>query len=528
MNDIKTDHAQAAYLYAPEDPTRTRTAQRATFNPSLRDRITNRLANQDHPRLAGFVNSLRVTSLKLRDSSNNRALQRTRDRFDALSRNAVEDDDEERHALKTTIDNRTTQQARIEVKKTLAQNALKGKYREALADANQEYPDMLREKGYTVQATDRATTPSNSATTNYLISQRDGHRVRVNTERPPGLARMVASSRSEAYDKGTSGGSWAAARSTVQHALVGVQQAALYVKGSTAGKLSRQQWMLDDGSRRRLEASSRRAADDRSMLSEAFHGNDALNQAFDAAVQRQRDQAARMVAPAEADAADGPRYEIRQPVRGVKPPRLNFLERRMVARYSKPVTGEGTAQASAAEAIDAAAQADQSGPALPRRAGRMMQFAVEISVVGARASSFYHQGMVGDLQWKALSRGSREAEDKNYEKLAEHVVKADAKAYPMVIRRSAMQGLLQSPMTAGHARNIMEGHFPLVQDVAAPPPASVEPESEEMQLPVDIHHRTGADTAGNLSHEEGEWKFGRNDSGLGESVAGDDDVSPLR
>lgn len=74
----------AGYFHHVDDTTKTATALRATYQPSLNNKITNKFARMDMPRLAGFTNAVRDFDLSIRQSWNRNRLASARNKIDDL------------------------------------------------------------------------------------------------------------------------------------------------------------------------------------------------------------------------------------------------------------------------------------------------------------------------------------------------------------------------------------------------------------------------------------------------------------
>lgn len=438
---------QAGYLYRPDDHTGVVTAKRADFRPGVNDKLTNMLARSGHPRAAGFVNAVRAFDLGLRRSINTRQLDSARARIEKMGQEAASAGTDEksvgrRDRLDARVHDLEIKDDRLAAKQELSVAARQGKLDDAVPIANEYQRAALRDRGYTEATGSLSKTGLDREQSQYLVSSVDGHRIRINADRPPLLARMVASSVSAAYDRGSSGAA-AAARSTAQHALVGVEAAARYVQGAAARGLSNSK-LLDEGSRARMAASAERATGARDMLRSSLQGRSALNAAFGQAVDAQRASAQQRL---DTQAEHG--YLVRDVQHGVKPPQTRMLERRIDAYY------RGKAQA--------AGQVEGEGGAPPApRAGRMMRFVVGVANTGTLAFIHMHGGAGMTAYWRASVKDGHE--DRHLAAGARHGAAEAAAGYKYGARQAALQGRLTEFLQEPHAAGAMD-------DFLADPPA---------------------------------------------------------
>lgn len=439
----------AGYFHHSDDTTKTATAQRATFNPSVNNKITNRFTRMGMPAVANMVNSVRNMDLSIRQSVNKRRLDSARSKFDKLDDEGSGDTGKlqkyaarmQRFGLKET---------RLDNKRLIGESAVKGQLADGTDVANQAFAGELRSKGYE-ELEGLRDTPLHQMTSRYLSSTEDRHRIKINLERPQALARMNANWVGSSYDNGSSGAT-RAARSTVQHALVGIQGAALSIKGSIAKGLAENK-RLDEGSRARMEVRAARATQKKTLLQASFQGNAALNQAYERIVEEQLDDARARLAN-----TDGPAYEIRQSMQGTKPAQTRFWERRASAYYGhQPAAVNDTAETEAAQAEG-------------RKAGRMAKIAIGISNIGPRASLAYHSAKASNVYVKLHSARSEEERDAYELRQEKQSAIMNNRAHVATTRRSIVQGQLLNTLKSEENLRMMDESFPIAEAVHMPLP----------------------------------------------------------
>lgn len=318
-----TPDSLAGYFHESGDAEKTATARRSDYKPGPLNRLTNKFARNDHPRLAKFANGIRSIDLSLRQAVNNRRLDSARKRFDAVD-GADNATLAELQAAAAPVNRLAHKARRLDTKQLLGQVAAAGELADGVQEANEGLQHALLEDGF-VPLEGLRDIAHTSIPSGYLVGP-DGHRIKINMERAPLAARVVADSVSAGYDRGSSGAG-RAIRSTWQHALVGVYSAEQSIKGMAARKLSGASW-LDDGARARMDVRAARTVQKRTLLQAAFKGNAGLNNAYIAVVNEQQEGAQQRL-----DNSAGPEYAVRERVDGVKPAQTHFLERRAKAYY---------------------------------------------------------------------------------------------------------------------------------------------------------------------------------------------------
>lgn len=449
----------AGYFHQIDDTTKTATAQRATFNPSVNNQITNRFTRMGMPKVANMVNSVRNMDLSIRQSVNKRRLDSARSKFGALE-DEQSGDTEKLQKYGGQMQRFGLKQARLDNKRLIGEAAVKGELADGTQLANQAFAGELRSRDYQ-ELSGLRDTPLHQIASNYLSSRDDRHRIKINSERPPALARMIANSVSSGYDNGSSGAS-RAARSTVQHALVGIQGAALSIKGSMSRSLSESKW-LDEGARARMDVRAARTTQKKSMLQASFQGNIALNRAFERTRGEQAaDAAARLANP------EGPDYEIRESIQGVKPPQTRLWERRASAFASAFYAAPPEAANHAAETNSLAGNDVASAEAQGRKAGRMARVAIGISNIGPRAALAYHAAKASQIHVKLHSARSEEEYDSYDLKREKQEALINNRAHVAMTRRSIVQGKLIDTLKSRENIETMDASFPLTDDVQRP------------------------------------------------------------
>lgn len=181
---------QAGYLYRPDDHTGVVTAKRADFRPGVNDKLTNMLARSGHPRAAGFVNAVRAFDLGLRRSINTRQLDSARARIEKMGQEAASAGTDEksvgrRDRLDARVHDLEIKDDRLAAKQELSVAARQGKLDDAVPIANEYQRAALRDRGYTEATGSLSKTGLDREQSQYLVSSVDGHRIRINADRPP-------------------------------------------------------------------------------------------------------------------------------------------------------------------------------------------------------------------------------------------------------------------------------------------------------------------------------------------------------
>lgn len=403
--------AAAGYFHDPGDVQKTATALRATYNPSLSNRITNAFARQERPKLAKFVNGFRNLDLSLREAVNGRRQDKARKQFAALAG----DDNastEDLQAAARRLDHLEHKAGRLDTKRTLGETARAGALDEGVQLANEGLQEKLLQEGYVPLAGLRDV-PHDRVPSPYLVSGEDGHRIKIHSERPPLLARMIANSVSDGYDRGSSGAG-RAARSTLQHALVGVYSAEQSIKGMGARALAGSGW-LDKGASARMDLRGARTVQKRHLLQASFGGNVTLNDAFE---QVRGQQTAH--AEAYEDAAPD-EYARHGAPNGVRPLQTRFWQRRVDAFYSRH-SGDGPPPGAAPDAI--------------------ARFAVGVANLRAKASKSVYASRQQRAEAKAQASEDSDVRDRYVAKASRYGANADKWGQQVSRNRSALQGRL--------------------------------------------------------------------------------------
>lgn len=440
----------AGYFRASGEAIKPEALRRARYEPAPQDRIANSFARRGWTRVAGFANAIRGLDLKMRQKVNTRRADSARGRFDALD--PERSTSSERAAAKAHVDRLDFKGRRLETKRDLLQAAREGKLEESAQQATRELQDALKQDGYEAVERSRHRGPA-SVTSDYLVSAEDGHRIKINSERPPRLARMIAHAVSAGHDDGVSGVG-RAMMSTVQHALVGVYSAELWAKGKGAGMLSNSQH-LDEGARARMDLRAARSRHKRKLLHGSLDGNEALGNAFHGVLERQRESG-----QARLDASEGPRYDKRAGMYGVAPPQTRFWERKVDAYYrtDTPETPDAASEAGFEKAREAGPAAQDSAPG--RRAGSIARFALGVANLRNKAATTYHQARAESAAAKLRDSAEPDEQGQLQEKFGRHQAAADKRRHTTALRTSAMQGRLIETLKDSDTREQVDKTFP--------------------------------------------------------------------
>jgi len=274
------------FYHHKNDEIKTTTALRATYNPSLSDRITNHFVRTKNEvetngepgkksRVAVMVNAVRNLDLSLRVSANKRRYDSARNNL----RNMKEDldaDDPALAAQRNLVNHHEHVRYRLKDKQAHAAAALEGKLDKKIASSNEKLKARLEERNYE-PLKGLSDVKLDNVQSRYLSSPEDHHRIQIHTDGARRLTTLIASMRSADHDRGATG-ILPRSRSIVQHALVGIQGAYLTAKGEITDQLAKRA-DLDDGARARMEVRSERAAHDLNELRAALGGNESLKRA---------------------------------------------------------------------------------------------------------------------------------------------------------------------------------------------------------------------------------------------------------
>lgn len=430
----------AGYFHASSDVEKTATARRASFNPSLSNRITNKFARTDKPKLARFVNSVRDIDLSLRQKVNNRRLTGARDRFEALQQ-SEQASPEQKRAGQADLDRLEHKGRRLESKQLLGQIARAGELEEGAQLLTEGLQQDLHAAGFVPLSGLRQAAPARLPSS-YLIAP-DGHRIKVNAEAPPLMARLVANSVSADYDRGASGAS-RALRSAMQHALVGVYSAEQSIKGMAARRLADNP-RLDQGARARMAVRAERTESNRTMAREALGGNLALDRSYRVAIGQQIDNAEARISDPQ-----GPRYGVHDSVAGIKPPQVRAWERRANDYFQ--------ARPEATPAADAPH---------PRRGAPIVRFAVKLATLHGRATHAWHLDAARSAADSLQTGSDPAARERLGQKQARHEAGAAKAQYGLTVLRSLRQGQLLQALDDPATRQLLDTAFPRPDDAPA-------------------------------------------------------------
>ena len=437
------------YFHAADDATKTATALRASYNPSLSDRITNRLARANHPKQASFVNTVRQFALSRRENATTRKLAVARERFDALARSS-NTNPEQLDTAQHAIDRYAHMQQRLGDKRTLGALAAEGELDSGVEQLTAGLQEKLSESGYVPLAGLRETAHAREQS-NYLVSRDDGHRIKVNTESPPRLARMIANSVSAGYDRGSTGPG-RAMRSVMQHALVGVYSAEQSIKGMAAKRLAGSAH-LDVGAAARMDVRGLRSTQNRTLMRAALGGNVELNQAYAKVLDEQADNAIDRI-----NKQHGPDYALLADVGGIKPPQVRFVERR-VNEYFQPRTQPGAAPNGVGTASEAPREPTPASAPQARRGASIARFAVKLLDLRSKAIQHHHAGAARHAANSVQASADPAQRARLGALQARHEAGVAKAQYGRAVRRSLLQGqLLDTLADPGH-RKLLETAF---------------------------------------------------------------------
>ncbi|TWC67345.1 hypothetical protein [Herbaspirillum sp. SJZ099] len=426
------------YFHRSDDASKTATALRSTFNPSPNNKITNMLARHHMPRAAGMVNAVRDLDLSIRKSWNQRRLDSARSKLGKMT-GAEEKpgafDLQRQRAAEQQVEQREHNIRRLNGKQLIGQDAKAGRLdHQTVSELNEALQSHLKGKDY-VPLSGLSDAKPESVRSRYLNEINDNHRIKVHSDGPPQLASYVANRVSAAYDRGASG---VASRtlSTLQHALVGIQGAALSVKGAVAGSLAESKY-LDAGGRARMDVRAARSEQKRTMLQASLKGNEVLKQAYRDVVEEQARSARARFAPS--DNPDQPRYVVRASAEdGKAPPQTRSWERRINQLRQQPDAEQG----------------------MPRKPGRLARFALATS--NLRNKRAVHKAG-GDMLLAAVKLNGINSDEQNaasMRKMEQSATAYDKAGHKYVARRSLLQGTLIETLAKPEMREMLDRSFP--------------------------------------------------------------------
>lgn len=284
------------YYHHADDATQTATAQRATFTPTLSNKLSGWALDkggEKMQKLGHAIQYLRNKDLTLRKnlqrsnqsrrvSTIERAARReagglalagrgNSDRISDIDQRSARDVDQ-------AHDQGRLKRERLEWKQFINEAPSTAEMTRRIATANKAMGEMLGDSGYVplgglAQRAPEAVDPA-------YLSNAQGRRVRANYTQPPLLARAIAQATSAQYDNGVSGADQAFRR-TVQYGAVGVRNATLLAKQGfyAAGA------MVTHSDGERHDTFLRRAGkarDMRGLNTAALRGNVVLGETFSA------------------------------------------------------------------------------------------------------------------------------------------------------------------------------------------------------------------------------------------------------
>jgi hypothetical protein len=264
------------YYHHPTDDTQTRTAQRATFTPTLSNQLSSRMLSSSNTYVLWMgqaIQSVRRFDLNQRQKINDSRLARRVSSTESSLRNDI------------ALSRAEFKQDRLRMKQDI-NNA--GNHQQMLArikDANSTMKDYLQDDGYLPSSgLAKVALPRPDAV---FLSSPEGHRVRAGYDKPPLLARTIAQTTSLQSDHGVTGVNKALQR-TVQYGAVGLRNATLYAKQGiykAAACISQRDGEAHTTFQRRAD----KASDMRTLNVAALRGNVALGKKFAEVEQRRSD-----------------------------------------------------------------------------------------------------------------------------------------------------------------------------------------------------------------------------------------------
>ena len=418
------------YYSHPDDATQVKTAQRGTFKPSLSNKITNFFGKSDKPglqKIGRFVNSMRDKDLSLRQSITQNRTDAARKRIAMQAESAdasgpaLADSGQQQRLTALEL-----KSGRLTIKKDLGLAATKGSLADAALRANDAHQRALRSQGY-VPVKDLAQQELPQLRSNYLTNP-DGLKIKLHSDRPPLLARTVAGAVSRQYDEGVTGVD-RALRSAIQHGAVGVHNAALWARQQMHQQAAKSK-SADENTRAEASNNAMRAAEKRGLNRAALQGNVALRGRFEQTLDKQIGWAGQLVA---SDSPAG--VNLRKPQGKVAPPGTDAIARRLDQYFS-----EGAEQH-------------------PKRQA-MGKFFVRLANIAPSLSQGYHATARATVQWKMRSETNADKREKNQQRLAHHGAGEFNAIYARTTRDSALHGRLQQALRDPKMQQEFEQRYP--------------------------------------------------------------------
>ncbi|MFS2139762.1 hypothetical protein [Duganella sp. Dugasp56] len=255
------------YYHHPMDDTQTKTAQRATFTPTLSNQLSSRMLSSSNKYVRGMgqaIQSVRRFDLNQRQKINDSRLARRVSSTESSLRNDI------------ALSRAEFKQDRLRMKQDINNAGSHQQMQARIKDANSTMKDYLQEDGYQPSSgLAKVALPRPDAV---FLSSPDGHRVRAGYDKPPLLARTIAQTTSLQSDHGVTGVNKALQR-TVQYGAVGLRNATLYAKQGiykAAASISQRDGEAHTTFQRRAD----RASDMRTLNAAALRGNVALGRKF--------------------------------------------------------------------------------------------------------------------------------------------------------------------------------------------------------------------------------------------------------
>ncbi|WP_050468532.1 hypothetical protein [Herbaspirillum chlorophenolicum] len=445
------------YFHHIDDASKTSTALRSTFNPSPNNKITNMLARHHMPRAAGMVNAVRDLDLSIRKSWSQRRLDSARSKLEKMT--GAEEKPGAFDLQRQRAEQHEHNIRRLNGKQFIGQDARAGRLdHQTVSELDEALQSHLQGKGY-VPLSGLSDAKPESVRSRYLSDINDNHRIKVHSDGPPRLASYVANRVSAAYDRGASGAA-SRTRSTLQHALVGIQGAALSVKGAVAGSLIESKH-LDAGGRARMDVRAARSEQKRTMLQASLKGNEVLKQAYRDVVEEQAKSARARFAPS--DNPDQPSYVVRSAGDGKAPPQTRSWERRINQLRQQPDVAPAAAtleSQSTGYSTDGSIDKPDAEQGAPRKPGRLARFALAASNLRNKRDLHKASGDMTLVFAKVIGVNSEQQHAAHMRDLKQSLTASDKAGHKYVARRSLLQGTLIETLAKPEMREMLDRSFP--------------------------------------------------------------------
>jgi hypothetical protein len=396
------------YYHHFMDDTQTKTAQRATFTPTLSNQLSSRMLSSSNKYVRGMgeaIQSVRRFDLNQRQKINDSRMARRMSSTESSLRNNI------------AISKAEFKRNRLWVKQDINNAGSHQQMQARIKEANDTMPAYLQKNGY--QPSSGLTKVALPRPDALFLSSPEGHRVRAGYDKPPLLARTIAQTTSLQSDHGVTGVNKALQR-TVQYGAVGLRNATLYAKQGiykAAASISQRDGEAHTTFQRRAD----KASDMRTLNAAALRGNVALGRKFaevdarrsDAVLEKLTDQG----------------YRQTRKLAGVAPAKTGWAARKASDYF-----------------------ADNEDIMDKRRKLTSMVFGIRNVVPSLKASYHEHK-----MRIHAPAMGSVDAATRNEAQrtVARHDAKRFKAQYGIDSRNAALQGQLPK-VTTRHDQELME------------------------------------------------------------------------